>query len=109
MIASGCIVGWAQGRAEVGPRALGNRSILAHPAIPHIRNELNRRKSREPWRPFGASLLTEELAQTQQASRSPFMNITVGDLGQPFAAALHVDGSCRIHSVSAGSNVIFAR
>src|SRR3989337_1873546 len=63
LVCEGKIVGWAQGRLELGPRALGNRSILGQPALPHIRDELNQRKHRESWRPFGASVLTDDGAE----------------------------------------------
>ena len=61
LIAEGQIVGWFQGRAEFGPRALGNRSLLADPRRACLREELNRRiKHRESFRPFGASILAEK-------------------------------------------------
>ena len=61
LLADGQIVGWFQGRTEFGPRALGNRSLLADPRGARVREELNRRiKHREPFRPFGASVLAEE-------------------------------------------------
>lgn len=104
LVVSGRIVGWAQGRLELGPRALGNRSVLGHPAIPHIRHELNRRKSRESWRPFGASVLSES------GAASPYMNVTFDSLDpDAYRAALHVDGSCRLHTVTEDSNTLFAR
>src|SRR5690606_23533556 len=61
-LARGAIVGWAQGRLELGPRALGRRSVLADPRQAGIRERLNHAiKNREPFRPFGASLLEEAL------------------------------------------------
>ena len=63
LVADGQIVGWFQGRAEFGPRALGSRSLLADPRRPEVRETLNRRiKHREPFRPFGASVLAEDAA-----------------------------------------------
>jgi len=60
LIADGSIVGWFQGGAEYGPRALGNRSILCDARIPDMRNILNNRvKHREPWRPFAAAVPRE--------------------------------------------------
>src|ERR1700746_2883743 len=61
MIADGNIVGWFQGRMEFGPRALGNRSLLADPRRPDTREILNRRiKHREDFRPFAPSVLAEQ-------------------------------------------------
>ena len=63
LLAEGRIVAWFQGRMEFGPRALGNRSLLADPRHPAMRERLNRRiKHREPFRPFAASVLEEEAA-----------------------------------------------
>ncbi len=63
LVADGRIVGWFQGRAEFGPRALGNRSLVADPRRPEVRETLNRRiKHREPFRPFGASVRAENAA-----------------------------------------------
>jgi len=60
LIAEGKIVGWFQGRLEMGPRALGNRSILADPRIPDMSDKVNFYvKHREPWRPFAPSILEE--------------------------------------------------
>ena len=63
LLADGRIVAWFQGRMEFGPRALGNRSLLADPRHPEMRERLNRRiKHRESFRPFAASVLEEEAA-----------------------------------------------
>jgi carbamoyltransferase len=66
-IAEGDIVGWFSGRAEWGPRALGNRSILADPRRPEIKNILNlRTKHRESFRPFAPSILAESTADSSK-------------------------------------------
>lgn len=60
LLAEGKIIGWIQGRSEFGPRALGNRSILADPRSQNIKNEINLRvKFREEYRPFAPSILHE--------------------------------------------------
>ncbi len=74
-IAEGDIVGWFSGRAEWGPRALGNRSILADPRKAEMKERLNRRiKHREPFRPFAPSILSESAGDFFEGSHpSPFM------------------------------------
>src|SRR6202030_344283 len=63
IIADGKILGWYQGRAEWGPRALGNRSIVADPRRPEMKEILNRRiKHREIFRPFAPSILAESIS-----------------------------------------------
>src|SRR6202171_1036476 len=77
IIADGKILGWFQGRAEWGPRALGNRSIVADPRRPEMKEILNRRiKHREIFRPFAPSILAEATAEYFEKSHpSPFMTL----------------------------------
>src|SRR5467141_58833 len=77
IIADGRILGWFQGRAEWGPRALGNRSIVADPRRPEMKEILNRRiKHREIFRPFAPSILAEATAEYFEKSHpSPFMTL----------------------------------
>ena len=114
LLAGGQLVGWFQGRSECGPRALGNRSILAHPGSAATRDRVNAVvKDREWWRPFAASVLAEDRGRYLALDReSPFMLLTVpltargrGDL----AAAGHIDGTTRPQTVSAAVNPRFHR
>lgn len=75
LIEQGKIVGWFQGEAEIGPRALGNRSILADPSMKNVQDHVNNRiKLREPFRPFGPSVLEEEASGWfDNITSSPFM------------------------------------
>ena len=75
VLAQGKTVGWFQGRAEFGPRALGNRSILADPRCPHMQKSLNLKiKYRESFRPFAPSVLAEELGEWFNLEiESPYM------------------------------------
>lgn len=95
------IVGWFQGRGEIGPRALGHRSILASPSGYDLKNKLNLKiKLREPWRPYGASVLAEKTHSffaTEQ--KSPYMLYTVPVLDGSLTSITHVDGTCRIQTV----------
>ena len=112
-IAQGRIVGHFQGRSEMGPRALGNRSILAKATDPGMREHVNRRaKFRESWRPFCPSLLDRARAEfVQDASSAPFM-IVAYDVKEEHREALnsvaHVDGSIRPQTVTPEQNPRFA-
>lgn len=109
LLAAGKIVGWFQGRSEVGPRALGNRSILANPSLPEMKDRVNRQvKHREAWRPFAPSMLEEAVARyIDKPIASPFMILafdTKPERQQEIISAIHVDGTCRPQTVSRDSN-----
>jgi carbamoyltransferase len=105
LIAEGKIVGWFQGRAEFGPRALGARSILADPTRPGMRDLLNKYvKHREEFRPFAPSCLEERAGEFfTGCSRSPFMLFVypVEPHQQSRVPAItHVNGTARVQTVS---------
>ena len=112
MLAAGDIVAWFQGRMEFGPRALGNRSLLADPRHPEVREKLNALvKHRESFRPFAASVLEEEAAAWFELPEDREGAATSRDLmllaypvrstARPvIPAVLHADGTCRIQTVS---------
>lgn len=105
LIASGKIIGWFQGGSEYGPRALGNRSILGDARNPEMANIINKKvKHREPWRPFAASILTERQREWFELDHpSPFMLLAapvVLEKRKIVPSIVHVDGSCRIQSVT---------
>ena len=102
-------VAWFQGRYEIGPRALGNRSILASPMTSGIRDILNARvKFREPFRPFAPSVLEEYAADYfEMSGPDPFMTSAPkvrAALRDKIPAAVHVDGTARVQTVSAATN-----
>ena len=104
ILIQGKIVGWFQGRAEVGPRALGSRSILADPRTIEIKDGLNKNvKGREPWRPFAPSFLSEEFGEyVVNPYDSPFMIIAFqGKDGiiENIQGAAHVDHTVRVQTV----------
>jgi carbamoyltransferase len=109
MLADNKIVGWFQGRMEVGPRALGNRSILANPALDHIKDTLNARvKFREPFRPFAPSVLAEDVGEWfTYDHEAPYM-LFVFDVKEEKRSQVpgitHVDGSGRLQSVDRERN-----
>ncbi len=103
-LSEGKIVGWYQGRMEVGPRALGNRSILGHPGIPGMKDEINRRvKFREWWRPFAPSVLLEDCGiYFDSDHESPYMLFvynTKEEMLDKIPAVCHVDGTVRVQTV----------
>ncbi len=108
-IAEGDIVGWFSGRAEWGPRALGNRSILADPRKAEMKERLNRRiKHRESFRPFAPSILSESAGDFFEGSHpSPFMTFACPlrqNKRDTLPAATHVDGTCRLQTVDREAN-----
>ena len=111
-IADGKIVGWFQGAAEWGPRALGNRSILADPRRPEMKDILNRRiKHREAFRPFAPSV-TEEAAGEffTRSNPSPFMTFAYRvrpEKRSVIPAPAHVDGTARLQTVSRSANPLY--
>jgi len=103
-IAEDKVVGWFQGRLEVGPRALGNRSILANPCTPGMNDVVNEKiKFREKWRPFCPSMLDEVKDRyLERACESPFMNLTFTvreEMRPHIPAVVHVDGTARPQTV----------
>ena len=108
-IAEGEVVGWFSGRAEWGPRALGNRSILADPRRSEMKNILNlRTKHRESFRPFAPSVLAESAADFFETDHpSPFMTFAYPlrqEKREALSAATHVDGTCRLQTVERHAN-----
>ena len=108
-IAQGNVVGWFQGGMEFGPRALGNRSIVADPRRANMKDVLNTRiKHRETYRPFAPSVLEERVGKYfERTEPSPFMLMVYQVRPEERAnipAVTHVDGSGRLQTVSANSN-----
>jgi carbamoyltransferase len=106
---AGGVVGWFQGRAEFGPRALGNRSILADPRRPEMKDVLNARiKHREPFRPFAPAILEERTGDYfDKRYPSPFMLLTYDVLPgkrDEIPAPTHVDGTGRLQTVNRAQN-----
>jgi carbamoyltransferase len=107
-------VGWFQGRMEFGPRALGNRSILADPRSAGMKDRINLTiKYREEFRPFCPSVLFDRQADYfENAFDAPFMVVTfpVNEaVKQTMPAVVHVDGTARIQSVHEQTNPLYSR
>jgi carbamoyltransferase len=113
-VATGEVVGWFQGRMEWGPRALGNRSILADPRRPDMKDHLNATiKRREPFRPFASSILGEAVAEWFETDGDvPFM-MEVHQLRPEkrarVPAVAHADGSGRLQTVTREANPLYRR
>jgi carbamoyltransferase len=111
-VAAGNVVGWFQGRMEWGPRALGNRSIVAHPGRPDMKDVLNARiKHREWFRPFAPSILVERQNEYFEYDHpSPFMlhvyKIRPEKRAQ-LCAVNHVDNTGRLQTVSREENPLY--
>ncbi|MBR1163078.1 carbamoyltransferase [Bradyrhizobium elkanii] len=111
-MANGAVIGWVQGRSEFGPRALGNRSILADPRPAENKNRINAMvKKREGYRPFAPSVLEEDASEFFELPAGkrefPFMNfvVRVREAHHSVLGAItHVDGTARLQTVSRSTN-----
>ena len=106
------IVGWYYNKSENGPRALGNRSILANPGNPNIKDLINKKiKRRESFRPFAPSVLEDKVDLFFEKNHSsPYMNIIYSALDITKAQApsiVHVDGTSRVQTVNININSAF--
>jgi len=111
-IVNGKVVGWFQGKMEWGPRALGNRSILAHPGLDDMKDTLNARiKHREWFRPFAPSILAERQADVFEHSHpSPHMLHVYKikpEWRKKLVAVNHVDDTGRLQSVARDENPLY--
>ena len=99
-----CMVGVAKGRAEFGPRALGNRSFLADPSLLDIKDRVNKVKGREEFRPFAPMILKED-ADTyfESGIPSPFMNTirkAKSETIEKYPGIVHIDGTSRLQEIT---------
>jgi len=111
-VAAGNVVGWFQGRMEWGPRALGNRSIVAHPGLPNMKDVLNARiKHREWFRPFAPSILAEHQSEYFEHDHpSPFMLHVYKirpEKRKELCAVNHVDDTGRLQTVARDENPLY--
>jgi carbamoyltransferase len=109
LLARGAVVGWFQGRSEVGPRALGQRSILADPRSVEVRDRLNARvKHRQAFRPFAPVVLAERAGEWFEGeAESPFMLLVKRvrpEARSRVAGIVHVDGTARVQTLRRETN-----
>jgi carbamoyltransferase len=113
ILAANGVVAWFQGRSEWGPRALGHRSLLAHPADPENLTRLNDIKGREPFHPLAPMVLLERAFDIFAGPvPSPFMLFTHRvrpEWAARIPAVVHVDGCARIQTVDAADEPLVAR
>jgi carbamoyltransferase len=100
LLSEGNIIGWYQENGEVGPRALGNRSILMDPRIKNGKKNINNVKKRENYRPFGASILREHVVDYFEFDiKDSFMLFTNNFITDEFPSITHIDKTCRVQTV----------
>jgi carbamoyltransferase len=109
LLAEGKIFGWFQGRSEFGPRALGNRSIIADPRTADVRDRLNKVvKHRQAFRPFAPIVLAERAPEIfEDYAESPFMLLAFHvkpEWRDRIPAIVHVDGTARVQTVTEDTN-----
>ncbi|MBF0123739.1 MAG: hypothetical protein HQL60_00220 [Magnetococcales bacterium] len=99
------VIAWFEGGSEIGPRALGHRSILANPTYSENWKRVNLIKSREWWRPFAPSVLEEDMADWFDGipNHSPYMLYTARVKSRRLPAITHVDGTARVQTVTPSS------
>lgn len=105
LLSEGKIVGWCQGKGEVGPRALGHRSLLMNPSNKNAKTILNDRvKKRESWRPYAASIRIENISKITDVNYDcPYMLHALKvkqEYYKMFKSVVHTDGTCRFQTVS---------
>jgi len=111
-LAAGAVVGWYQGKCEYGPRALGNRSILADPRDPGVKDRVNARvKFRQAFRPFAPAVLAERAHEFFEGEHeSPYMLLAKSvrpEVRDKIPGVVHVDGTARVQTVSREDNPRF--
>ena len=103
------ICGVANGRAEFGPRALGNRSLLADPRGPDIKDRVNTIKRRQKFRPFAPAVLAEHADAYFDGYKGPFMQYTSTCTDPGLPAITHGDGTSRVQTVHANQGLGFRK
>ena len=106
-LAKGKTVLWYNGHGEIGPRALGNRSILMDPTIPDGKNKINNIKKREPWRPFGASVKRDKSKEWFDIEDSPYMLYNAQVINDNIPTVTHIDNTCRHNTVTPEMNPVY--
>jgi len=104
LLSQGFSLGWYQGHGEVGPRALGNRSILLDPRIKNGKALINNIKKRENYRPFGATVLYEHKNDYFDIDSDPYMLFTAKVKTDTLQSITHVDGTCRVQTLEANNS-----
>lgn len=114
LISEGNVIGWFQGKMEFGPRALGNRSILADPRNPNMKSIINMKiKRRESFRPFAPSILEDHQSDWFESNFiNPYMSTLATvkqDKRELIPSVTHIDGTARLQTVNSINNSKFAK
>ena len=106
LLQEGKVVAWYQGNGEIGPRALGNRSILIDPRVPDAKNKVNSIKKRENYRPFGVSILKDYAEEYFMYEAEDYYMQYTCIPKKYFPEVTHVDNTCRVQFVD-DRNLVF--
>ena len=106
MLSQGNPIGWYQGNGEIGPRALGNRSILLDPRLKDGKSLINKIKNRENYRPFGATILHEYKDDFFEIDSDPYMLFSSIVKNDSIKSITHIDNTCRVQTLK-NENPIF--
>jgi carbamoyltransferase len=108
-LAQNKVIGWFYGRSEIGPRALGHRSIIANPGHAENWERVNMIKGREHWRPFAPIVLEEDASEYFDSTQFPtyYMLLNAEVRSKKIPAVTHVDGSSRVQSVNAECGPVY--
>jgi carbamoyltransferase len=114
LVADGAIIGWVQGGAEFGPRALGHRSLIADPRTAETKKRLDTEVKRREWfRPYAPSALAEHAHEYfEMVGPSPYMLLAVNtrdEVREKVPAIVHVDGSARVQTVEEETDPLYHR
>jgi len=108
LLSQGKIIGWYQGKGEIGPRALGNRSILFNPLISNGKEIVNKVKNRENFRPFGATVLEEKASEYFEIEYpNPYMLYVNKVKDSRLKSVTHIDGTCRTQTINPTQNPLY--
>ena len=107
-LAEGKVVAWYQGHGEIGPRALGNRSILMDPRLPNGKDVINEVKNREQYRPFGATVLIEHADSVLEEWTQDKYMLFSSIIKDGYPAITHVDKTCRCQTLE-NENPVFRK
>jgi carbamoyltransferase len=112
LLEEGKIIAWFQGRMEFGQRALGNRSILANPVLPGMKDKVNAEvKYRESWRPFCPSITNEAMQNyVENPNEASFMIVAYhirAEMREKLSSVVHIDGTIRPQVVTKESNLLY--
>jgi carbamoyltransferase len=109
LLNQGEVVGLIQGKAEAGPRALGNRSLLLDPTLPSAKDIMNRIKKRESFRPFACTIIEEEIDKYFDMEKTQYMMLAAQAkklAKETIPSLVHIDNTCRVQTINKKQNKI---